>query len=413
MGRAGRSLEDGGEERPPLPGFLVNEARLKVVVLLGTRPEAIKLAPIVRALDRNAARVDTRVCSSGQHREMVQQVVDAVGLRIDVQLDVMTPGATLGSLTARLFAELDRLLAAETPDWLVVQGDTTTAMVGAMSAYYRRIGVAHVEAGLRTYDRFSPFPEEVNRSIVGNVADLHFAPTQRAVENLLVAGVERESIFLTGNTVVDSLLWTLKEIGTEVPVELQAEVAEFVAGRRLILATSHRRESFGAGLNSICGALLDAVELHSDAVVVFPVHLNPEVWGPVHRALGSHPRVKLLPPVGYRALVWLMNRCFCIVTDSGGIQEEAPTLGKPVMIVRETTERPEAVEAGCAKLVGTNRSSIAAGVCELFDNPSLYASMATARSPFGDGRASDRIAEALAARRPRGEAPLKAPATLE
>lgn len=398
-----RFLIEGGESRSRSLAR-VSEARLKVAVLLGTRPEAIKLAPIVRELDRRASRIATRVCSSGQHREMVQQVVDAVGLRIDVQLDVMTAGATLGSLTSRLFENLDRLLAAETPDWVVVQGDTTTAMVGAMSAFYRRVCVAHVEAGLRTYDRWSPFPEEINRSIIGSVADLHFAPTLRAVENLRRAGVEDRAIVLSGNPVVDSLLWTLRDMGSEIPLELRAEVADFVVGKRLVLATSHRRESLGKGLESICQALLDVVEAQSDAVVVFPVHLNPEVWGPVHRLLGDHPRVKLVPPVGYGALVWLMKNCFCIVTDSGGLQEEAPTLGKPVMIVRDATERPEVVEAGCGRLVGTDRSSIFAGVSELFDSPSCYRSMSEVLNPFGDGHAAERIADALEASQPGGKA---------
>lgn len=369
--------------------------RLKVLVLLGTRPEAIKLAPVVRALDKRSGRIASSVCSTGQHREMVQQVVDAVGLRIDTQLDAMSSGASLGGLTSRLFGDLDRLLAAEGPDWVVVQGDTTTAMVGALSAFYRRIRVAHVEAGLRTHDKWSPFPEEVNRSIITSVADLHFAPTLRAAENLRRSSIREESILLTGNTCVDSLMWTLETMGSGVPESLGSEVAEFVEGKRFILATSHRRESFGVGLENICRALLEAVERNSDSVVVFPVHRNPEVWGPVNRLLGGHPRIMLLAPVDYRALVWLMSRCFCIVTDSGGIQEEAPTLGKPVLIVRETTERQEVLEVGCARLVGTSQEAILAGLRALFDDRELYGAMSTVRSPFGDGHAAERIAQAI------------------
>jgi UDP-N-acetylglucosamine 2-epimerase len=367
----------------------------RVMVLFGTRPEVIKLAPVIRELRRRSDRFATSVVSTGQHREMVDQALDAFALTADVRLDAMSSAGSLGQLTARLFADLDRLLDTQAPDWVIVQGDTTSAMVGAMSAFYRRIRLGHVEAGLRTFDRRAPFPEEINRTIIGQVADLHFAPTARAAENLRRAGVAADAIHVTGNTAVDALLWASAQLNGEAPAEIDSSVARFIAGKRLVLVTSHRRESFGTGLENICRALLEVVERYPDAVIVYPVHLNPNVRAPVKRLLGDHPRVMLIEPAGYLALVWLMKRCFCIFTDSGGIQEEAPSLGKPVLIMRESTERPEVVEAGCARLVGTRIESILAGAQSLFEVPSVYASMAQVKNPVGDGHASQRIVEAL------------------
>jgi UDP-N-acetylglucosamine 2-epimerase (non-hydrolysing) len=374
----------------------VNVVRQKrVLILFGTRPEVIKLAPVVRALRRKPLNFETRIVSTGQHREMVQQALNDFGLEVDVQLDAMSSGKSLGRLTAWLFDDIDQLLEIEMPDWIIVQGDTTSAMTGAICAFYRRIKVAHVEAGLRTHNRWSPFPEEINRTFISHVADLHFAPTQRSAGNLRDAGVPEEAIHVTGNTVVDALLWASEGLKDFLPAGIDPEIHGFIEGKRMILVTSHRRESFGEGLESICRGLLGTVERFPDAVIIYPVHLNPDVCGPVYRLLGGHPNIKLLKPVGYLGLVWLMKGSYCIFTDSGGIQEEAPSLGKPVLIMRDTTERPEVLEAGCARLVGASGDSILSAVCELFENREVYEGMAHAKNPFGDGCAADRIAEVL------------------
>ena len=368
------------------------------MVLFGTRPEVIKLAPVIRELRSRPAEFVCRVVSTGQHREMVDQALAAFRLTVDVQLDAMSSAKSLGKLTARLFLDLDDLFEHEKPDWVVVQGDTTSAMVGAMCAFYRQIKVGHVEAGLRTYNRWSPFPEEVNRTIIGHVGDLHFAPTDRSADNLRKAGVPAETVHVTGNTVVDALLWAREEVRQEAPPGLDPAMIASLEGKRLVLVTSHRRESFGKGLESICGALLETVRRYPDVVIVYPVHLNPNVREPVRRLLSAQPRIHLLEPLGYLPLVYLMQRSYCIFTDSGGIQEEAPSLGKPVLIMRDTTERPEVVEAGCARLVGTVAENILQAAGELLDNPAAYDAMARVKNPFGDGQASRRIADLLADR---------------
>jgi UDP-N-acetylglucosamine 2-epimerase len=375
------------------PVSIVGQKR--VLILVGTRPEVIKLAPVVRALRRRPLHFASRIASTGQHREMVQQALDDFGLEVDVRLDTMSSAKSLGRLTASLFNDIDQLLEIEMPDWVIVQGDTTSAMASAICAFYRRIKVAHVEAGLRTHNRWSPFPEEINRTFISHVADLHFAPTERSAKNLRDAGVPEKTIHVTGNTVVDALLWVSEGLENFTPAGIDPEIRDFIEGKRMILVTSHRRESFGDGLESICRGLLGTVERFPDAVIIYPVHLNPNVCGPVYRLLGGHPNIKLLKPVGYLGLVWLMKGSYCIFTDSGGIQEEAPSLGKPVLIMRDTTERPEVLEAGCARLVGASGDSILTAVCELFENREVYEGMAHAKNPFGDGCAADRIAEVL------------------
>jgi UDP-N-acetylglucosamine 2-epimerase len=367
----------------------------RVLVLFGTRPEVIKLAPVVRALRRRPLDFVVRIVSTGQHREMVQQALEDFGLGIDVQLDAMSSAKSLGRLTGALFSDLDQLFEVETPDWVIVQGDTTSAMVGAVCAFYRRIRVGHVEAGLRTYNRWSPFPEEINRTFISQVADLHFAPTQRSARNLRSAGVPEYAIRVTGNTIVDALVWISEGLNDGAPAGVDAEISRFIEGRRMVLVTSHRRESFGNGLENICRGLLAILERFADAVIIYPVHLNPNVSGPVHCLLGGHPNIKLLRPVSYPSLVWLMRHSYCILTDSGGIQEEAPSLGKPVLIMRDTTERPEVVEAGCARLVGASTENILAAATELFENQQSYNAMVHVKNPFGDGRAADRIVESL------------------
>ena len=367
-----------------------------VLVLFGTRPEVIKLAPVIRELRARPQEFTCRVVSTGQHREMVDQALAAFRLKVDVQLDAMSSAKSLGKLTAHLFLDIDELLEREKPDWVIVQGDTTSAMVGAMCAFYRQIKVGHVEAGLRTYNRWSPFPEEINRTVIGHVGDLHFAPTEHSAENLRKAGVPANTVHVTGNTVVDALLWVSEALRQEAPPGLDPAMIASLEGKRLVLVTSHRRESFGQGLENICDALLETVRRYPDVVIVYPVHLNPNVREPVRRLLSAEPRIHLLEPLGYLPLVYLMQRSYCIFTDSGGIQEEAPSLGKPVLIMRDTTERPEVVEAGCARLVGTVAENILQAAGELLDNPAAYDAMARVKNPFGDGLASRRIADLLA-----------------
>ena len=368
----------------------------RILVLFGTRPEVIKLAPVIRALRERSNEFDCRICTTGQHREMANQAMREFSLTPDIRLDAMASGRSLGELTSRLFMDMDQLLEQERPDWLIVQGDTTSAMVGAMSAFYRRIKIGHVEAGLRTGDRWSPFPEEINRTLIGDVADIHFAPTERAASNLRASGISESSIHVTGNTVVDALLWAIEMMGNEMPPDLDRDLIDSFRDRRLILVTSHRRESFGKGLENVCRALKDVVKHHSDAVIVYPVHLNPNVRGPVVKLLGGESRIHLIEPVGYRALVYLMKQSYCILTDSGGIQEEAPSLGKPVLIMRDVTERPEVVDAGCGRLVGTSADAIAGAASELLENRAAYEKMAKVKNPFGDGKAAERIVGLLA-----------------
>jgi UDP-N-acetylglucosamine 2-epimerase len=367
------------------------------MVLFGTRPEAIKLAPVIRELQARPHDFECITFSTGQHREMTHQALKAFDITTDIRLNAIESANTLGQLTARLFQDVDKILAATSPDWVIVQGDTTSAMVGALSAFYRQIRVGHVEARLRTYNRRSPFPEEINRTFITHVGDLHFAPTPRAVQNLRAENVPEESIHLTGNTVVDALLWVSDHVRNNPPPEITPALHNAVEGGRLILVTSHRRESFGQGLENICHALRETVRRHPDVVIVYPVHLNPNVREPVRRLLEGENRIHLLDPLSYPAMVWLMQRCHCIYTDSGGIQEEAPSLGKPVLIMRDTTERPEVIELGCARLVGSSTEAIIAAGEELLANPAMYRAMAIVKNPFGDGTASKRIVDALTA----------------
>jgi UDP-N-acetylglucosamine 2-epimerase (non-hydrolysing) len=369
---------------------------MKVAVVLGTRPEAIKLAPVIEDLRRDPERVTCIVVNTGQHRDMAIQALAAFGLRPDVDLGTMRAGQSLGSLTSRLFHELDEFFARGHPDWVLVQGDTTSAMVAATTAFYHRIPIGHVEAGLRTYDRLMPFPEEINRTFIGHVADLHFAPTEGARDNLLRSGVDRRSILVTGNTVVDAVHRIRSRISSNARKSLlDPALLSAVQGKRLILITSHRRESFGPGIENICRALREIVRRFEDAVIIFPVHLNPKVQDAVYRTLGNAERIHLLKPVGYLELMSFIERAHIVLTDSGGLQEEVPSFGKPILILRDLTERPEVVEAGCARLVGTCTSSIVNNTSELMNVPQIYLRMANAGNPFGDGHASERIVARL------------------
>lgn len=373
--------------------------RRHVVVVIGTRPEAVKLLPVIEACER---RPELRVTflATAQHRHMLDQVTAVWGRRPDVDLDVMRPGQDLTDVTTAVLAGMRNSLARLEPDVVVLQGDTTTTFAGALACYYARIPVAHVEAGLRTWNKYAPFPEELNRRLTTGLSDLHFAPTARSRDNLLAEGVDRASVFVTGNTVIDALFHIRDTLAQDSALRatLDARYGQLDSRRRLVLVTAHRRESFGRGFEEICHGIRDVVE-RCDADVVYPVHLNPSVREPVQRILHDQrirSRVHLLEPIPYLDFVYLLNRCDLVLTDSGGVQEEAPAMGKPVLVMRDVTERPEAVEAGAAILVGADRHRIAEGVTRLLSSAGEYAAMARARFVFGDGRASLRIADVLA-----------------
>lgn len=354
----------------------------KVAVIFGTRPEAIKLCPVIRAL-RQDSSFDCRICVTGQHKEMLYQVLDVFGVKPDIDLRLMRPNQTLGGFTSRAIAALDDYLNTEHPDLVMVQGDTTTVLAGALAAFYHHIPVAHVEAGLRTGNMRSPWPEEANRVLTTRLAKWHFCPTESNAKNLLEEHVNPADIYVTGNTVIDALM-----IARE-----KAPVAN--DGKRRVLITGHRRENFGEGFDHICAAVRKLAEEFKDVEFVYPVHLNPNVQAPVRRILNGMPNVKLLEPQSYLPFVGLMNDAYLILTDSGGVQEEAPSLGKPVLVMRDTTERPEAVDAGTVKLVGTNQDCIYQGVKTLLTDPDAYGKMAASVNPYGDGRAASRILEVL------------------
>jgi UDP-N-acetylglucosamine 2-epimerase (non-hydrolysing) len=367
---------------------------IRVLSVFGTRPEAVKMAPVVRMLESRKETFESVVCVTAQHREMLDQVIDAFGLDVDHDLDVMTPGQSPETTVARVLERLPPLLREVAPAVLLVQGDTMTTFAAALSAHLRKVPTAHVEAGLRTWERYSPFPEEMNRVLTTRLATLHFAPTPMARENLLAEGVPEADVLLTGNTVIDALLQTVRpDYRFRSP-----GLAALDPSRRLVLVTTHRRESFGAPLRETCGAIRDLAARFPDLEFVLPVHPNPEVKGTVESLLGELPGMHLIEPVEYVEFVQLLARAHLVLTDSGGIQEEAPSLGKPVLVLREITERPEGVEAGTARIVGTDRRRILAEASELLTNPESYRRMANAVNPYGDGQASRRIADALEAR---------------
>ena len=367
---------------------------MKILLFAGTRPEAIKVAPVARLL-REVPRLDVRLVSSGQHREMLHQAFADFGLKPDFDLSVMTPGQTLASLTARLFEAVDALLAEQRPDRILVQGDTTTVFVVATCAFYRGIPFGHIEAGLRSHRLDAPFPEEFNRRAAGIMARWHFAPTVAARDNLLAERVPEEAIHVTGNTVIDALLWMKAHGGAESQALPESVRCELAKGKRLMLVTGHRRENFGGGFLDICAAVRTLADAHDDLCVVYPVHLNPNVFTPVHEQLGGRPNILLIEPLPYKPFIALMGASHIVLTDSGGVQEEAPALGKPVLVMREVTERPEGVAAGTARLVGTNTDMIVREVTRLLHDPQEYATMAHAVNPYGDGHASERIRDIL------------------
>ena len=370
--------------------------RLKTLCVFGTRPEAIKMAPLALQLAADE-RFDAKVCVTGQHREMLDQVLSLFDLKPDYDLNIMKPGQDLTDVTAGILTSLKPVLAEFKPNIVLVHGDTATTFAASLAAYYQQIPVGHVEAGLRTGNIYSPWPEEGNRKLTGALATLHFAPTETSRQNLLNEGVGEERILVTGNTVIDALLDVVAKL--EASQSLQAQFSQqfnfLQADKKLILVTGHRRESFGGGFERICRALVDTAKAHPEVQVVYPVHLNPNVREPVNRLLQGIENVHLIEPLDYLPFVYLMNRAHLILTDSGGIQEEAPSLGKPVLVMRDTTERPEAVEAGTVKLVGTDTDMIVKRLNLLLSDETAYAAMSRAHNPYGDGRACSRIQEGL------------------
>lgn len=385
---------------------------IKILSIFGTRPEAIKMAPVVKELEKYPNEIISIVCTTAQHREMLDSVLDLFGIMPNYDLDLMQPNQTIEQLTARIFTELPPVIKAEQPDWLILEGDTTTVMAASLVAFFQNIRIGHVEAGLRTGDKRQPFPEEINRRIASVVADLHFAPTDWARNNLLREGIPSECVIKTGNTVIDALHWAsrlpptpeitklIEQLGIDKPTERvkvgrNNEVLE-LPSPRLILVTAHRRENFGKPLENICSALKEIAQHYRDEIhVVYPVHLNPNVQETAFRLLGDAPNVTLLPPLDYLSLVHIMKASYLVLTDSGGIQEEAPGLGKPVLVLRNVTERPEGVEAGALRLVGTEREKIISEVMQLMENEDRYLQMSRTVNPFGDGNAAKRIVNAL------------------
>jgi len=366
-----------------------------VMMVFGTRPEAIKMAPLARVL-REWPELDLHICSTGQHREMLEQVLTAFGLSVDQELQVMTKNQTLNGLARDLLDKIDQAYAQVNPDIVLVHGDTTTSFIAALAAFHRRIPIGHVEAGLRTGNLQQPWPEEANRRLTGVLADLHFTPTTKSRDNLLGEHVPAEHIEVTGNTVIDALLWMRAHLNTSGwHPAADSPLAVLGADQRMVLITGHRRENFGAGFERICLALAELALRYPDVQFVYPVHLNPQVQKAVYGVLSGRDNIHLVAPQDYQHFVWLMDRAQVILTDSGGVQEEAPALGKPVLVLRKVTERPSVLEGGTVKLVGTLTERIVRETSQLLDDPEAYRQMARVYTPFGDGHASERIAERL------------------
>jgi UDP-N-acetylglucosamine 2-epimerase (non-hydrolysing) len=374
------------------------ENKCHAIVIFGTRPEAVKMAPVIRELKKRPEEIKTTICITAQHREMLDQVLDAFDISPDIDLDLMRPNQSLAELTARIFKNLDPVLKKVKPDWLLIQGDTTTVMSAALLGYYNQIKIGHVEAGLRTHDKWQPFPEEINRRIAGVVTDLHFAPTENNRQNLLREGIPPEIIKVTGNPVIDAL-HIIKDQPAPKEATRLLERAGVVSGdRQLILVTAHRRENFGQPIRDICQALRQLAEEYPNKIaLIYPVHLNPNIQTPVYEALSEVPNIILLPPLDYFPLVHLMKHAKLILTDSGGIQEEAPSFGIPTLVLRERTERQKGVIAGTLKLVGTDPEKIVTEAQHLLEDTLAYAEMAGAINPYGDGHAAERIVDALLA----------------
>jgi UDP-N-acetylglucosamine 2-epimerase (non-hydrolysing) len=366
---------------------------LKILSIFGTRPEAIKLAPVIKKLEMQPDSFKSKVCVTGQHREMLKQVLEVFSIKPDFDLSIMKPNQDLFDITSRVLIGLKKILMDEKPDWVLVQGDSTTTVSASLAAFYSKIRIGHIEAGLRSHNKYLPFPEEVNRRITDMLCDIHFVPTDVSKENLLKEGIPSRSIIITGNTVIDALLWMMDRIKDK-PMCI-AELMDFDWEKRIILVTGHRRESFGEGLKSICYALLRIARLHPDVNMIYPVHLNPTVYHTVTNELKNMPNIYLIPPQNYDTFVWLMMKAYLILTDSGGIQEEASVLGKPVLVMRKVSDRSEGIEAGTTKLVGTDIASIVKHVEILLKDRDAYTKMAQVKNLYGDGMAANKIVKGL------------------
>lgn len=366
--------------------------KTKHLIIFGTRPEAIKMAPLVKEFKKNDD-FETKVCVTAQHREMLDQVLDFFEIKPDYDLDLMKPNQNLFSLTADIITELKPVLEEFQPDYVYVHGDTSTSSIAGLAAFYAGAKVCHVEAGLRTHNKWSPFPEEMNRQLTGRLADFHFAPTQQSYENLIKENIKPEDIIVTGNTVIDALLDSAEKVQSIQNKEIDYLKTIVDTSKKLILVTGHRRENHGQGFINICEALKKIALQHPDVQIIYPVHLNPNVQKPVKEILSDISNIQLIDPLAYPAFVWLMTQSYMIVTDSGGVQEEAPSLGKPVLVMRDTTERPEAVEAGTVILVGTDKNKIVSEAQSLLTDQSRYEQMSGLHNPYGDGKACARIAE--------------------
>jgi UDP-N-acetylglucosamine 2-epimerase (non-hydrolysing) len=370
---------------------------LSSLIIFGTRPEAIKMAPLVKTLKSHPDFFNTKVCITAQHREMLDQVLEFFEIIPDYDLDLMKPNQNLYSLTADIITGLQPVLEDFKPDYVYVHGDTTTTMAASIAAFYSGAKVCHIEAGLRTFDKMAPFPEEINRSITGRVTDYHFAPTETSRANLLKENIQPDQILVTGNTVIDALNYSVKKVTSPSFVDEEVNTLKDLIepGKQLILVTGHRRENHGKGFVNICNALKEIANTSSNYQIIYPVHLNPNVQKPVYDLLEGLNNVFLIPPLSYPAFVWLMNKSTLIITDSGGVQEEAPSLGKPVLVMRNTTERPEAIDVGTVKLVGTDKNKIVSEALKLLTNKDEYDKMCKLHNPYGDGKACDRIVDFL------------------
>jgi len=362
----------------------------KILIVFGTRPEAIKMAPLVSEFKKHSSQFETKVCVTAQHREMLDQVLDFFEITPDFDLDLMKPNQNLYTLTATIIVELKSILESFNPDYVFVHGDTSTTMATSIAAFYNQSKVCHIEAGLRTYNKWSPFPEEINRQVTGRISDFHFSPTLTSQENLLKENVKEDTIVITGNTVIDALLQSIDKVNKN-PSSIVRNLEKTIEDNPVILVTGHRRENHGEGFEKICKALKEIAVKKPEYNIVYPVHLNPKVQEPVKRTLSNIPNIHLIDPLAYQDFIWLMNRAKLIITDSGGVQEEAPSLGKPVLVMRDTTERPEAVDAGTVILVGTDTSLIVSETIDLLDNEERFRTMSTAHNPYGDGKACERI----------------------
>lgn len=368
--------------------------KINVLISFGTRPEGIKFAPIIKCIAKKKDMFNLKVCSTGQHKEMLKHVLNIFEIKPDISLNLMSQNQTLGLLSTKIFKQMEKVISNTHPDIVLVQGDTTTAFLTALTAFYKKIKIGHVEAGLRTYEKYCPFPEELNRQFISRIADFNFAPTKKTLSNLLSEGISSETIFVTGNTVVDALLLIIKRIEKNNKNE-SSEIFKKVKNEKIILVTMHRRESFGKDIENICNALKKIAAKYKDIKIVYPVHLNPNVRKSVFEILQGIDNVFLTDPLDYESFIWLMYNSFFIVTDSGGVQEEAPTFNKPVLVIRSKTERMESVDLGISKLIGTTKDSIVDNVSALLDNKNVYNKMIANVNPYGEGNAAEKIVDII------------------